>query len=277
VPAATRILQGPSEADALGQNSYQCPLDRRILSLRTDYMTRTFKELAFLSDDVEGVRGSMRVKFKDEFAVIEGVANTAVAELRGISGTFNPNYLVGVAFWLRCVEACQGAVLLTERGLPTAPFAVLRTALECLFTACAVWRKPESIARLEQQHHFERIQQAQLMMKFQATLGVTHEQIALLKEIASTPRVEKAWTVFDAASAAGFEQLYQVAYRGLALGGAHASPRSLDDFWKDEDDGAVGLGLDPSDRQLTLVLNIVKTCLASGMERHREALAAGRI
>lgn len=239
-------------------------------------MSRAFKDLAFLSDEIAGIRNTMRVKFKDEFAVIERVANTAITELSGVNGTFNPNYLVGVAFWLRCIEACQGAVLLAERGLPTAPNAVLRTAFECLFTACGVWRKPEHITKLEQQHHFERIHQAKQMMKFKNSLGVSAERIAVLEQVATTPAVDKNWSAFEAAVAADLEQLYQVVYRGLGLGGAHATPRSLDNLWDDADDGSVGLSLDPSDRQLTFVLNLVKTCLTSGTERHREALAAGR-
>lgn len=239
-------------------------------------MNRTFEELAFLSDEMDAFRKSMRMKFKDEFVVIENRSRAAITELRSVSGTFSLNYLVGAAFWLRCIEGCQGAVLLAERGLPTAPFAVLRTALECLFASCAVWRDVGVIAKMEQQHHFERIQQARLMMSFQSTLEVADEHMALLKKVADTPPVNKAWTAFDAASAAGFEQLYQVQYRGLAIGGAHASPRSLDDYWEEQQNGTVGLGLEPSDRQLTLTLNVVQTCLINGSERHREALAAAQ-
>ncbi len=237
-------------------------------------MSQLFSELSFLSDEAEAVRSHIRTKFKDEFAAVESVVKVAIAELSGVKGVFNPNYLVGTAFWLRCVEACQGTMLLAERGMTTTPSAVLRTAFECLFTACAVWRKPEQVAKLEQHHHFERIQQAKKMLPYKDALGVSKEQIDLLQDIASTPAVQKVWSAFEAATAADFGQLYEVVYRGLALGGAHASPRSLDDFWMDAENGAVTLGLEPSDARVVWYLSLVKTCLTNGIERHREALAA---
>jgi hypothetical protein len=235
-------------------------------------MTRTFSDLSFQSDEAETIRSRIRAKFTEEFAAIEAVVRLAISELSSVKGVFNPNYLVGTAFWLRCIETCQGTVLLAERGMTTAPSGVLRTAFECLFTACAVWRKPDLVAKLEQHHHFERIQQAKKMADFKTTLGGSKEQIELLEEVANLPKVEKVWSAFDAAVAADFKQLYEVVYRGLALGGAHASPRSLDDFWSDAEDGAVTLGLEPSERRVVWYLSLVRTCLTNGIERHRDAL-----
>jgi hypothetical protein len=60
-------------------------------------------------------------------------------------------------------------------------------------------------------------------------------------------------------------------YRGLGIAGAHASPRSLDDFHVAQPDGTFDLQLQPTSERLAWLLGLVVTCLNCGIARHREA------
>ena len=108
-------------------------------------------------------------------------------ELQQVKGEASREYLIGVGYWLRCLESCQGAVLLIERGLPSAPFPILRTAFECLFFASALWRKPALSAKLEAGHHAERIKQAQALLAAGAASRVPAAGLADLQAVAAEP------------------------------------------------------------------------------------------
>lgn len=234
-------------------------------------MTRSFETLGFLSPDVEQFRSAERARLNAEFEKVENTVSLANRELRSVSGAVAPTYLVGAAFWLRAIESCEGTVLLAERGLATSPYAVLRTAFECLFAACALWRKPEVADKLEAWHHEERVKQARQMLAEGAATRIPPERQDELKAIAAEQPSPSGWSHWEAACAADLRFEYAMVYRGLGIAGAHASPRSLDDFHATQADGTFDLTMQPNSARLEWLLGLVDTCLNRGIARHQEA------
>lgn len=218
------------------------------------------------------LRDTERTRLAGEFANIEQTVSVAIEECRKVSAVTTDSYFVGAAFWLRCIESCQATVLLAERGLPTTPYSTLRTAFECLFAACALWRDPAVADKMEAWHHRERIKQATGMLAAGAEGRVSPEGLAELKAIASEVSPRSDWSHQAAAVCAGLRFEYETAYRGLGLAGAHATPRSLDDFHLVHPDDSLTLRLEPDTKRLEWVLGLVNTCLQCGIQRHREAL-----
>ncbi len=237
-------------------------------------MSNSFEALGFLSHESEAFRASVRSQFSAQFGEVESASEVAIAELRAISGNAPPSYIVGILFWLRSIESCQGTVLLVERGMGTSPFSVLRTALECLFAACAVWRKPEVGDKIEAWHHEERVKQAKQVLSVGAEGRVTPEGLAALKAIAAETAPLSGWSHWEAASAADLKFEYAMMYRGLGIGGAHATARSLDDFHAVQADGSFDLHVRPTTDRTAWLLGLVTSCLKLGIGRHREAASA---
>lgn len=236
----------------------------------------TFSEFGFLSDEATTNVQPLREAYQEQFARVEDLMAGAMLAVQRNEFTASRTYVVGVGYWLRCIEACQGAVLLIERGMPVAPYSVIRTAFECLFIACAVWRRPELLGKLEDGHHVARIKQAIGMVKAGAQSRVPPEQFAALKEVAETvPPSLSGLSFHDAAVAGGFEWVYHHVYRGLALAGAHATVRSLDEFVKEQPDGSFSIGFESSPNRIAFQLTWVADCLRKGMERHENARLLG--
>lgn len=234
-------------------------------------MTQSFETLGFLSSECEEFRASVRSQFSARFGEVEAASEIAIAELSTVTGDAPPSYILGVLFWLRCIESCQGTVLLAERGLATSPFPVLRTALECLFAACAMWRKPEVADKIQAWHHEERVKQAKQALSVGAEGRVTPEGLAELKATAAETAPPSGWSHWEAACAADLKFEYAMMYRGLGIGGAHASARSLDDFHAVNSDGSFDLHLRPTADRIAWLLGLVTNCLKLGIGRHREA------
>jgi hypothetical protein len=238
-------------------------------------MLRTFKELGYLSPDIDAFREGARAAYGVEFGTLESSVQVALTELRSINVTASEAYLVGLGYWLRCIESCSGAVLLAERGMAAIPFAALRTAYECLFYACALWRKPTLAVKFEDLHHQERIKQARAMVNAGAEARVPPDRLSVLKDVAAeTPPLEAGISAWEAACAADLIFEYENVYRGCGLAGAHASIRSLDDFYQEQGDGSMKLLLEPDAKRIPWLLGLVDTCLQCGIARRREAHAS---
>jgi len=162
-------------------------------------------------------------------------------------------------------------VLLAERGLATTPYATLRTAFECLFAACALWRDPTVVDKMENWHHKERIKQAKGMLEAGAETRVQSNRLSELKAIADEAPPQSNWSHHEAAKIAGLRFEYETAYRGLGLAGAHATPRSLDDYHVVHPDESLTLRFQPTTKRLEWLLGLVDTCIGAGIQRHREA------
>lgn len=234
-------------------------------------MTDLFEDVGYLSPDGMQWRIDSRSQASDSFAAMQLAVQLAISELKSGAEEVEAAYLIGTAFWLRCIEAFQATVLLAEQGLPTAPWSTMRVGYECLFAACAIWRKPDLSAKLDAAHHAERGKQARALFPHINALQATTEQVAILNEAASEPEGQP-WSHFEAAQAAGLTALYQSVYRGSGMGGAHASLRSLDSFSDGEAD-EFRLHLSRSRTNLEWILGLVTQGLRIGIERRREAIA----
>ena len=233
----------------------------------------SFEALGFLSTGVEQERLVLRKTYQAEFEKVEEISAIALSDLRSAVGEAVRPYLVGLGYWIRCIECCQASVLLVERGLPTAPFPPMRTAFECLFFACALWRNPALETKIKVAHDYERIRQATTMLKAGAASGLDPSQSAVLRTIAAeTLPTDKGLSAWDAAAAAGLTLEYETAYRGFGIGGAHASLRSLDDVFSVQLDGSVSIAFEPKSRQTSFLLGLATNCLIWGIDRHREAV-----
>ena len=237
-------------------------------------MADSFEDLGFLSPEVEDFRREQRRDKRPAFDQVEKVVATAMDDLRQFLGMADAAYLVGLGYWLRCVEACQGTVLLAERGLATTPHSSLRTAFECLFYAAAVWRHPQLADKMEASHHTERLKQANQMIKAGAETRVDRGRLADLKAVAAEvdPKAP-GLSVYEAATQADLLFEYETIYRGLGLGGAHATLRSLDPYFDAKPDGSFDLKFEPQFDKLEWLLGLVSTCLTGGIARHRKAIA----
>lgn len=243
---------------------------RRTSNLDVPSMPRSFEALAFLSPDMDNVRNVERARFAAEFDDVEQAASVAISELRQVGCEAQPSYLIGVTFWLRCIESCQGAVLLAERGMATSSCALLRTAWECLFAACAVWRQSACIDQLDRSHQNERVKQAKAMLEAGAETKVSPAELTELKKIAAETRLDHGWSHQRAAEIAGLDFEYAMIWRGLGMAGAHATPRSLDDYHVELADGTFDLQLQPNFDRLVWLLSLAKTCLVIGIARRQE-------
>lgn len=165
-------------------------------------------------------------------------------------------------------------MLLSERGLATSPHPVLRTAFECLFYACSVWRYPGLAAKMEATGNAERVKQAKQVIAAGAATRVEPRRLAELEAVAAEvhTRVD-GLSAHEAATKGDLIWEYEVVYRGLGLGGAHATLRSLDSYVTTKPDGSLDLDFEPKSEKLDWLLGLVVTCLIRGIERHREASA----
>lgn len=133
-------------------------------------------------------------------------------------------------------------------------------------------RKPALAAKLQAGHDAERVKQAKEMIAAGAASRVPPDRLpelqAIAAEIVPTSTGLSAW---EAAGAADLIFEYQTAYRGFGIAGAHASLRSLDDYFEEQPDGSFDLGVEPSSKRTAWLLGLVATCLSCGVDRHREA------
>ena len=233
-------------------------------------MSDSFDTHGYLSEESEQFRVEQWERTPNDFTQVRQAVATALEQLKSIApGHAEPGVLAALGFWLRCLEACQGVVLLAERGMASSALALLRTAYECLFYACALWRKPELADRLEAAHHCERTKQARAMLDAGRD-RIDPERLAELEAIAAEIYPHASFSAWDAASAADLRFEYVSAYRGLGLIGARAPLRSLDAYYTEQADGSFDLTAKPEPERVAWILGLVNTCIRCGMHRLRE-------
>ena len=115
------------------------------------------------------------------------------------------------------------------------------------------------------------MKQAKQVLSAGAEGRVTPEGLAELKAIAAEATHSSGWSHWEAACAADLKFEYAMMYRGLGIGGAHASARSLDDFHAIKSDGSFDLHFRPTADRIAWLLGLVTNCLKLGIGRQREA------
>ena len=232
----------------------------------------TFSEYGFLSDEsAEAMRTDIRAVAAEEFERVRQLVRTAMSDLAECDAS--PSSAAGAAafgYWVRTLEACQGTFLLAERGMETSALALLRTAYECLFFACALWRNPEAVSRLEAEHHVQRLRQAR-QMRATGEGRLTEDRMLELDAILTEQSPSGGYSAWDAASDAGLIFEYESCYRGLGLVGAHASLRSLDATFQWNEDGSLDFEIGPASDRVAWIVGLVRGCLGFGILRFREA------
>ena len=235
-------------------------------------MNDSFEMYGYLSAESEQFRTDQHARTAVEFAMVRSTAATAMIQLRSMSTKESePETLVALCLWLRCMESCQGVVLLVERGMVPSAMALLRTAYECLFYAAALLRKPALADKMEKSHHAARVKQAKQMLNAGALDRVDPQRIADLEDVATHSFENDSFTAWDAASVADLRFEYETAYRGLGLAGAHATLRSLDPYFEARTDGSASLIFSPDLTRVAWVLGLVNSCMECGLQRLRNA------
>ena len=232
----------------------------------------TFLNYGFLSHEAEAARASTHADNLHFFQNMRQLSKLALDNLDGGSVCLNRAYWAGLGLWARTIEAAQGATILFDRGMPSSALPVVRTGLECLFYACALWRNPGRIGAFESNFEAERDVQIRAMLETgKNELSPTHlADLAVLRDDSGGG---VKWSAFDAAKESGLLMMYQTHYRGLSFAGAHASMRSLDDYIRLEDGEGPQIAFHPRFNHQGPLLGTVIQCLTIGIERHREVLA----
>lgn len=188
-----------------------------------------FKTHGFFSTEVHKLRRSVLASEQGRFEAF--ITAIEYAHLEYVSVTIpstKPSW-AAIAFWLRCLESAQGAVLLADMGMGGTAAAALRTSIECLFHACALWRNPELVVRLTRQHEIELRKAAKKIMDAPDGMidDFNDELCRYLEPETDAERKQPGLSVYAAAVAADMEKDYNIFFRSLSMLGSHATPRSL--------------------------------------------------
>jgi hypothetical protein len=134
-----------------------------------------------------------------------------------------------------------------------------RTATETLFAGAALLADKKEFLRSTRSSNYEDLTQARGMMK--TFRDLTDEQKAALQGVIdrADPKASK-YAIYDAARAAGLSELYETFYRGLSAMASHATFRSLDKSFT-QNEGQLCLVMGPSDQGVNFTLQTIQTSL----------------
>ncbi|WP_416047924.1 DUF5677 domain-containing protein [Cupriavidus basilensis] len=239
--------------------------------------TDTIKTRGFLSPQIETFQAEYRAELKDTFKAVEASSDAATKLLFEAQGLANlgGHELLAFAFWCRCLAACQGTIILAERGMVPEAQILLRGAFEFLFFALAAIEDPCVFDSLDKGHGYATAEQARAMLKEGAPSGkLTPEQVATLEAfVQQADPGAKALTVFAAAQKAGLSYHHAAVYRGLSFIAAHPTMAATDALFEQRSCGQTQMVFGPSSKGLAFTLGLVDTCLTSGAPRIERLLA----
>lgn len=231
-----------------------------------------FRNFGYLSSEANALRASANQHFEQDFQAVRNLVKEALDAISTTPLSRSLQHWVGLGFWIRAVEATQGAIILLDHGMGSTAAAALRTGLECLFYACAVWRNPERVAALQSAHEKETGVQINEMLKTgQGHLPKEHTQTLL--QLQKEQRDGQKWSAFDAAKEADLVVFYNTAYRGLGLAGAHATLASLEDYLGAPESETPGVFVGPHFSKHQIIFSGAGMCLCIGIEHYRDFAA----
>lgn len=211
---------------------------------------------------------SLNTEHVDSFRVLIEVVRESLHSLerlrRGSQSAVG--YQTGIFLWLRSIEASQGAAHLADLGMPGTASSALRTAFECLFYACALWRKPELEARLLEGNIAELQKMASKVKAKLPEVLIDHETVEMMDRILALREAKAQLSAFDAAEAADLLHLYETAYRGLSNSGAHGTWGSTG-LLRSRMSAEGTLKVGPDYTQTRLIWGGARRCLSVGNER----------
>ena len=220
----------------------------------------------FVSDDIDGFRAYVRVRYARSCARLVGLSAGAVEQLPQLaSKDSTPAEYIAFAFWSKCVRGCQAAFILAERGMVADAQASLRGAVETLFHAVALVRKPELLDRLHKHDDAEKKKQVEQMFKQKdINAALTDENKARLQPLLELPG-KSTFSVWEAADAAGMGHLYETVYRTLSQIAAHSTLTSLNHELLAAEVGRPKLRFGPTEENLEWTIDLISDCLAAGI------------
>ncbi|CAG9184033.1 DUF5677 domain-containing protein [Cupriavidus pampae] len=221
----------------------------------------------FLSPAMAEQRALARQKFAEDFRRCEHESERAMARLCAteVAGMSAPT-LFATAYWVKCLRACQGAILQAEFGMLPEAQTLVRGAVESLFYAVALVRRPELVLRLEDHDAIERRKQAGGMLKVPTIMQHVGDATRAQLEALASDRATRDFPTYEAAEAAGLLELYQTLYRGFSRGAAHSTLKALDHELIREADGSLTLNFGPSYDALPDTLEMIGVCLRAGID-----------
>ncbi|ABO60210.1 DUF5677 domain-containing protein (plasmid) [Burkholderia vietnamiensis] len=227
-----------------------------------------FSAKGFLSASLATQRALAREQFKDEFRECEQWSDRAMASLGALTpGDKQLSTVVAAAYWMRCIRACQGGILLAERGMIPDALTLARSAVESLFHAVAVIDKPELLERLIEHDMLERIKQARGIMSVASIMNhvAPDARVGIEALISAAAEKPRQWAAYDAAKEAGLVELYETMFRGFSRSAAHSTLTALDHEFDQSSVGDLEFG--PNYEHLSWTLEMLGICLRVGIER----------
>ncbi len=144
----------------------------------------------------------------------------------------------------------------------------MRTGYECLFHACALWRDPSLIARIQAQGAYDLYQVAKRVRETYDLAELEPQVRTLLDQHTEKPP-GVGMSAKDAAKLAGMEKMYAGPWALLTTLGTHATARSLHDYAPQEINGKLYSNVGPRFNDAEHIFNAAVLCIEQGQERFR--------
>lgn len=229
-----------------------------------------FKDFGFLSDAVYANRASLKTEYATSTKTVFELVRTCLNELEQVKNvSLEAGGLQnGLLLWIRSIEAAQGAIHLADLGMPSSANSSLRTAFECMFYACALWRKPALYTRHVQGYVAELQKMARKVLDVCDESDLDPEIVTKMKALVAEPESRGELSAYEAAEAADLLHIYQPVYRGLSSSGAHATWGSTGTF-RNQVSPQGNLKVGPDYSKTELIWMGAYRCLSIGSERFK--------
>lgn len=231
--------------------------------------TTTFVKHGFLSGEADDFRLSASDERSNLLDDLKSAVEKAHSDIASLPQPIDGKEFHALAFWVRTLEACQGAALLADYGMPGTAAAALRTGVECLFYACALWRSPGEVVRIQGNTSNEMFKMAEGIRKrfsHEERTAEVDEQLNLHQDKPD----QRTMSAQEAAELAGLAKVYESTYRGLGAFGAHATERSQEPLYPKGPPERPTAQIGPDFSQSELLIKGAYETLQLGRERFRE-------
>lgn len=251
------------------------PIPRTLNNMRSSSLDNisSIATHGFLSEEADAYRERFRTTYANQLSTCEEKSHAATAQLfnadlSALNLVVQQHVVIGLGLWLRCLRACQAALILVERGMIPEAQTQTRSAYEFLFYAAALISDPDVMSDMELGDSYARKEQAKAMLIEGQKAGMwSTEHIAILNEIvAEHGKGRKQLSAYDAAKKAGMEFLHATVYRGMSFIGAHATAAATDSVFEVRGEKIVPV-FGPSDTGLEFCVGLIDTCLTEGTAR----------
>ncbi|WP_291586660.1 DUF5677 domain-containing protein [Comamonas sp. UBA7528] len=228
----------------------------------------TFAKHSFLSEELMQMRYRNEENGQEIIDIARKLIRYSLNDLEILNKeTFAPKEWTAMSFFFRMLESSQASILLADMGMNGAATTTLRTGYECLFFACACWRKPEFKEKLPDGTRNEMYKITNGLSRFFNDSDFSEEIANKISKLNVKP-LKSGPTYYEAAQVADLEILFQGIYRSLSMLGAHATEHSLINYKPSGENMTVNIG--PSFENFEKIFEMSVLCIQTGRERLRE-------